>query len=287
MKLIKKGFNYSQDGPGNRLVFHMQGCNMRCPWCANPEGISVAGTMITEPGKLLDSVCPFGAIQNAMLDRKKCSQCTPKICLTERKNEGVRLSYFEQSVSQLLEDALESRPIFFDGGGVTFSGGEPTLQFNELKEALKAIKNAGIHTAIESNGTHEKLEELFPYIDFLIIDFKQADDNVHKKITKISNRQIKINVEKALKYHPNVLLRTPLIHGFNDRKTDMENFLEFYGRYNCSSAQFEFLKYHELGKEKWEKCGMQYMVKNGDVPENVREQFETEFRKNGYRVVRT
>lgn len=46
LKIMQKGFNYSQDGPGNRLVYHLQGCNMRCPWCANPEGLSVQGTLL-------------------------------------------------------------------------------------------------------------------------------------------------------------------------------------------------------------------------------------------------
>ena len=49
MKIFQKGFNYSQDGDGNRLVYHMQGCNLKCPWCANPEGMQCKGTIVSDP----------------------------------------------------------------------------------------------------------------------------------------------------------------------------------------------------------------------------------------------
>lgn len=287
MKLIKKGFNYAQDGPGNRLVFHMQGCNMRCPWCANPEGIPLGGVLMTEQEKLLDSVCPNGAIQDGILDRERCRECKTRVCLNERRNEGIRMSCFEETVDEIAAEAKACSRIFFDGGGVTFSGGEPTLQFEELKEALQRLKAEGIHTAIENNGTHIRLEELFPYIDLLIMDFKQIDDGIHRKVTGVSNETIKKNVEKALEKHGNVLIRTPLIHGFNDDEKYIEDFLEFYRGYDCSHASFEFLKYHEFGKEKWEKCGLSYQVEDGFVTDEIREKYETRFREQGLCVVRT
>ena len=136
LKIFQKGFNYSQDGQGNRLVYHLQGCNMKCRWCANPEGMPAGGAMIRE------------------------------------KDKSPRLSYEEHPVDEVYEEILSCKPMFFDGGGVTFSGGEATMQFEALKELLKRLKEAGIHTAIETNGTHARLEELFPYVDQLIMDCK-------------------------------------------------------------------------------------------------------------------
>ena len=95
LRIFQKGFNYSQDGPGNRLVYHLQGCNLRCPWCANPEGLSVEG--------------------------------------------GERYP-----VEALVQEVLRSRAMFFDGGGVTLTGGEVTLQFDALKELLTRLHAEGV-----------------------------------------------------------------------------------------------------------------------------------------------
>ena len=58
LKIFQKGFNYSQDGQGNRLIFHLQGCNMKCPWCSNPEGMSMKGTLVVNKEWLAESCCP-------------------------------------------------------------------------------------------------------------------------------------------------------------------------------------------------------------------------------------
>lgn len=75
MKIFQKGFNYSQDGDGNRLVYHMQGCNLKCPWCANPEGMQCKGTIVSDPEWILESICPHGAISGTKVDRTICVEC--------------------------------------------------------------------------------------------------------------------------------------------------------------------------------------------------------------------
>ena len=69
LKVFQQGFNYSQDGRGNRLVLHLQGCNMHCPWCSNPEGMPVRGALMTEKEWLTENCCPKGAVRNGSLDR--------------------------------------------------------------------------------------------------------------------------------------------------------------------------------------------------------------------------
>ena len=250
LRIIKKGFNYSQDGRGNRLVYHLQGCNMRCPWCSNPEGMNPAGTTITAQGK-------------------------------------TRCSYSETDCPALAEEADSSRILFFDGGGVTFSGGEPTLQFEALREALTLLKERGISTAMESNATHPRLPELFPLIDELILDFKHYDEQRHLEFTGISNRTVRENLACALRSHPDLLIRTILVHGFNDTEADARNFLAFYRGLPTDRARFEFLPYHEIGKVKWEQCGLDYRIRDGFVSDEIRDFYEAEYRRAGLRVVRT
>lgn len=238
VRIFKKGFNYSQDGPGNRLVYHLQGCNMRCRWCANPESFESAA------GK-------------------------------------------EYTVESIVDEAAQCSALYYDGGGVTLTGGEPTLQFEAVENLLECFKKNGIHTAIETNATHPMLEILFPNIDFLIMDFKHYDNEIHKMFTGVDNVQIKSNILKAFKLHKKVLIRIPLVKGFNASLQDMENFMAFFKGQNTGHAAFELLPYHEYGKVKWERLGLPYRMKDAFIDPEALSVYEKLFADNHLSVVRT
>ncbi len=240
LKIFQKGFNFSQDGPGNRLVYHLQGCNMKCPWCSNPEGMSNSSA-----------------------------------------------SFFCYSAEQLLQEAISSKPMFFEGGGVTFTGGECTLQFNDLKKALTLLKENDINTAIETNGTHKDLAELFPIINHLIIDLKHPNDDIHIKHTGISNKITKQNILLAAKSNKNILIRIPLINEFNTDDTAIAEYIEFFSKLNTENVCIELLKYHEYGKDKWLKLGLEYTPKNAFINEAKRIDIEQKFKNAGLKTLRT
>lgn len=233
MKILQKGFNYSQDGPGNRLVYHLQGCNFRCKWCSNPESMSVSD---------------------------------------EVKN---------YTVDELFDEAKRSRMMFFDGGGVTFTGGECTLQYVELTELLKKLKAEGISTAIETNASSEHLLEIAEFVDYLIADFKHFDTQEHKKWTGVGNETVKANLEKIFNSGRQIHVRIPLIHNVNDTP---QGFVDFFTRYNTANAVFEFLPYHEFGKDKWTA---EYEITDGFVSDKTVKEFEELFVSNGLKVVKT
>lgn len=287
VKVFQKGFNYSQDGTGNRLVFHLQGCNMRCPWCANPEGIAMDGTFIVNNDLLVDSVCPYGAVIQKKVDRERCKTCTSRECVTIHRNRGIRFSCEEYHVDTIIEDAKRCSPMFYDGGGITFSGGEPTLQFDVLSMLLKELKALGIHTAIETNATHPRLISLFPFIDMLIMDFKHYDNETCAGTTGVGNAIIKDNIIKALSYHKKVLIRTPVIKGFNDSHDDIINHVNFFKSQKTGNVSFEFLPYHEYGKVKWQQCSMPYLMTDGFVEDKTISLYKKIFTDNNLLVVNT
>ncbi|MGE5613157.1 MAG: glycyl-radical enzyme activating protein [Bacillota bacterium] len=287
VRLFQRGFNYSQDGPGNRLVYHFQGCNMRCPWCANPEGLEKGGVLMVRKGRLLPEYCPFGAIHDNEIDRNICKTCKSRACIYEHPNRQITFSCKEYEVKELLDEASESRSLFIDGGGVTASGGEPTLQFDALEELLRGLKVLGINTAIESNATHPRLPSLFDIIDFLILDLKCVDGERHRTVTGVDNKTIKVNIRSALCCHPNVLIRVPLIGGFNTSKKDIEELISFFHCCGSTNVTVEFLGYHEYGKEKWAMCGYPYKPVNAFVPDETIKMFEDECKKAGLRVLHT
>lgn len=233
MKILQKGFNYSQDGPGNRLVYHTQGCNFHCKWCSNPESMNINGEVK------------------------------------------------EYTVEFLADEAYRSRMMFFDGGGVTFTGGECTLQHEELSRLLALLKDKGIHTAVETNGSSPHLPELSKNIDYLIIDFKHWDSGEHKKWTGAANEQVKRNLEFFFASHRKIHIRIPLIKGVNDNP---DGFVEYFSSKDTQNAVFEFLPYHEFGKDKWTE---KYEIKDGFISADTLAEFKDKFTRAGLKLIET
>ncbi len=288
VKIFQKGFNYSQDGQGNRLVYHLQGCNMKCPWCSNPEGMPIDGVIISDEEWLLESVCPHHAVTGTQVDRSVCRTCEKRECITEHRTKGLYLSYEEMSAQELLEEAKANEMMFYDGGGVTFTGGEATVQYEELKEVLMGLKSCQIHTAIETNGTHPGLPELFPHIGQLIMDCKLCDPQEHRRWTGISNERILRNIREAARCHPKLHVRVPLIGGVNDSAEAREAFLGFFREIKGENVTFEVLAYHAFGEKKWGRCGRSYqMTDEAYVDEGVLKSFRETICQTGVRYERT
>ncbi len=234
MKILQKGFNYSQDGPGNRLVYHLQGCNFACKWCSNADSI-------------------------------------PK------ENPKAK----DYSVNEIFDEIMRSRMMFFDGGGVTFTGGEVCVQSTELIILLKMLKENGIHTAIETNASFTVLREVAEYIDYLIVDLKHYDDEQHKKWVGASNRTVKENIEYFLSSGRQIHIRIPVINRVNN---EPEKFAEYFSKFDISNAVFEFLAYHEFGRDKWQG---EYQIENGFVSNADIKKFNDIFNQYGMKTVAT
>lgn len=233
MKIFGRGFHFSEDGPGNRLVYHLAGCNMRCPWCSNPEGMD---------GKTGQSY----------------------------------------TVDEIVDECVRSRAMFFEGGGVTFTGGEATLWHAELSEVLMRLREHGIHTAIETNATSPHLCELSPWIDYLIMDFKHYDDGALMHFTGVDGKRIRENFERLCRERKQLHVRIPLIHGVNDDSP--ECFAAYFAAQDTSHCVFEFLPYHEYGKGKWKTP---YLIENGFITPEALESFIHTFRRYGLTVIKT
>ncbi|HZK39696.1 MAG TPA: glycyl-radical enzyme activating protein, partial [Clostridia bacterium] len=260
-------------------------CNMHCPWCSNPESMSKDGCLMTK-GDLKDKYCDYGAIKDEYLNRERCNSCPSKPCVRIPAS-NLQLSCVEVSVKDVLDEIKRCSPMFFDGGGVTFTGGEPTVQFEPLKTLLAELKRTAVNTAVETNGSHPRLPELFPLIDFLIMDCKHYDSRVHKKATGLGNEIILKNIAAAAKDRSQLLIRIPLIGGFNASKKDAMSFVEFFKSVPTENCQFELLKYHEFGKDKWEQCGKDYTMKNAQVSDEDFNVFAEVFKANGLELIHT
>lgn len=259
---------------------------MRCGWCSNPEGMEARGALLVDQRLLVDDVCPHGAIVDRELDRERCARCRGRECLDINRNQGIRLSAQACELSAMVDEARRSVPLFFDGGGVTLSGGEATLQFGVVRRLLQRLKGEGIHTAIETNATHARLRELFPLIDHLIVDCKHYDDARLLAATGVGGRVIEHNFAAAFAERQQLLVRIALIAGVNDGVADAQGFARYFRRFDTRHAQFEFLAYHDYGRTKWAQCGMNYRIADGFIADDAIARYSEEFAASGMAVVR-
>ena len=191
------------------------------------------------------------------------------------------------STDEMFKEILISEMMFFDGGGVTFTGGEPTVQFDALKEILAKVKACGINTAIETNGTNPRLPELFELTDYLIMDFKHHSSEKLREYTGAGNETVLANLKSAAMKRNQLLLRIPLINGFNASSQDAAEFAKLLSAYMKDGFALEVLRYHEYGKDKWSQHGMQYTMQDAFVSDTQFNEFCSILKNNSIKLVRT
>ena len=170
--------------------------------------------------------------------------------------------------AEILRMAVDQKPFFGRRGGVTFSGGEPTFQAAELVPLVKALKEAGIHVCIDTNGGvwNQAVEELLGLVDLVLLDVKQADPARHRALTGRENTQT-LRTAAWLEAHKKPFwLRYVLVPGYSDAEADIRTLGERLGGY-ASVERVELLPYHTLGVHKYEAMGLEYKLR--DVRENT------------------
>ena len=179
----------------------------------------------------------------------------------------------ETAPEEILRMAVSQKPFFGKKGGVTFSGGEPTFQAKALIPLLRMLKEAGIHTCIDSNGGlwNEDVKELFSLADLVLLDVKEFNNERHKALTARSNEQTLKTAEWLENNNKPFWLRYVLVQGYSAFKEDIEALGKHFQDYKMIQ-RVEILPYHTLGVHKYEAMKMEYQLK--EVKANTSEQLE-------------
>ncbi|MBD3192587.1 MAG: glycyl-radical enzyme activating protein [Candidatus Heimdallarchaeota archaeon] len=242
------------DGPGIRTTVFLKGCPLRCWWCHNPESHKL------EPEKVL----------HPLTSQSPNCQTSNSIDNTAEEIIGRKVT-----VKEVIAE-IEKDIIFYDqsSGGVTFSGGEPLMQIDFLKELLFECQQREIKTALDTSGyaSLKIIQEIVDKVDLFLYDLKIIDSGKHEYYTGVSNQQILDNLKFLSKEEKKVVIRIPIIPTITATNENIKQLGDF-----ISSLTFippvELLPFHQIAEKKYQELGLRNKVKD-IVPPSKKEMKE-------------
>lgn len=251
-----------KDGPGIRTTVFMKGCNLKCKWCHNPETFSIHPQRMVYPDHCIGcgackNVCPTLRPEDSIFENPNCTNCG--LCVGQCYAGALQMSGREMTTQQVMEEIVQDVPYYTQsGGGVTFSGGECTLQFDFLKDMICACRDMNISTAIESNMLlpPDKLSELLPLLNLVMLDVKILDSTKHCEWTGASNEAILKNVRLVAESGIPYIVRTPLIPGVTDCEEEIAQIARFLSGLARPCEYYELLRFNPLGAGKYSALRM-------------------------------
>ncbi len=264
------------DGPGTRTLVFLKGCPLKCLWCANPEGqrrepeirhYSTKCKGCSECEKACNNQALTFENTGISIDKSKCSECKERSCVEACYNEALTVVGKLVTIKDVMKAVKRDIPYYRGEGGVTLSGGDPTYQPEFAIGILKACKEEYINTAIESAmfTNTEIVKKFIPYTDLFLTDIKHMDSNKHRELTGVTNEIILENI-KIIAQHRPVIVRIPIISGFNDDDENMLETARFCFKNNIN--RINILPYHKLGQAKYNQLGLEYKMPEISAPEN-------------------
>lgn len=246
------------DGPGIRTTLFFKGCLMHCRWCHNPEGIRPVVEIIKR--------------QRMVNGKKKVVE--------EKAGRWM-------TTAEVL-DIVEKDRLFYEesGGGVSFSGGEPLMQAAFLLDMLALCCRKGIHTAVDTSGyaSAKDFKAVAAKTDLLLFDLKTTNSNKHQLYTGVGLALVLQNLLSLPVNGPEVIIRIPVIPGFNDEQRQMEDFVNVIDQLRAPVVRVDLLPYHRFGRQKYTALGMEPPETLPAIAPEAMNRFMEIFKKAGFRV---
>jgi pyruvate formate lyase activating enzyme len=281
------------DGPGIRTVVFLKGCPLRCQWCSNPESQQRLPELAFKPSKCIgcqrcQPACSLGAITHtasglATIDRSRCQSCFQ----CTRQCPAKALDRFGQNmrVQEVIKAAQADSAFYIrSGGGLTLSGGEPLMQADFVVEILQEARKQRLDATIETCGyaAWNDVQKVAAELKSTIIyDVKSIDPVKHRHFTGVTNEIILDNLQKLRQTFPhlNILVRTPVIPGFNDSQAEITAIIDYLK--DWPNLSYELLPYHRLGQQKYDYLGRDYHLGEVSLEPSLLQQLQGYVKKAG------
>ena len=289
----------TEDGPGIRTTVFLKGCSLKCLWCHNPESISPQpqiqwiGSRCIGCRTCLD-VCPNGALSanpdGISIDRALCKGCGT--CASECPSTAMDLLGKKWKLDNLIAEVEKDRAYYDQsGGGITVSGGDPTMQADFVAPFLKGCKQKGLQTAMDTSGqcAKETFNMLLPHIDILLHDVKEIDPQRHKRFTGSSNDRILENLLHVRDYlntygtQKEFWIRTPIIPDATARDESIMGIGHFIAK-NLGDVvdRWELCSFNNLCRDKYKRLGLTWHFQDyALLTESVMEQITRVAKNSG------
>lgn len=250
------------DGPGIRTTVFLKGCSLKCAWCHNPESISTEQQLMYTSSRCIhDYACVLTCEQQAISFTESsieidssCALCLS--CVDICSSNALEAVGHSMSPNELFQTILKDVPFYeSSGGGVTFSGGEPLLQYQQLLPLLEMCKGAGISRTIDTSlhVKTEVLKSVSALCDLFLIDLKCIDSQLHKNLTGVDNGLILHNIQYLHEQGASFVIRIPLVKGANCHDENILETIEFLSSLSNDSLHVELMPFHQHGESKYEK----------------------------------